>query len=87
MVSEQHGRVARAAARLGLRSVVVTSVTRDDLADGGAAQFAAVAAARLGARVALVENLGMFGGVATASLVNIWHSTFDTKDQRDASSS
>jgi len=34
-------RVARAAARLGLRHVVVTSVARDDLPDGGAAQFAA----------------------------------------------
>ena len=32
--------VAEAAARLGLRHVVVTSVTRDDLADGGAAHFA-----------------------------------------------
>ncbi len=36
------GRVAEAAARLGLRYVVVTSVTRDDLPDGGAAHFAAV---------------------------------------------
>ena len=34
-------RVAEAARRLGLRHVVVTSVTRDDLPDGGAAQFAA----------------------------------------------
>ncbi|MBZ0157221.1 MAG: lipoyl synthase [Alphaproteobacteria bacterium] len=33
-------RVAEAAAELGLRYVVVTSVTRDDLPDGGAAQFA-----------------------------------------------
>jgi len=33
-------RVAAAAAELGLRYVVVTSVTRDDLPDGGAAQFA-----------------------------------------------
>jgi len=39
--------------------------------------FAAVAAARLGARVALVELNGFFGGVATASLVNIWHSLKD----------
>lgn len=38
-------RVAEAARRLGLRHVVVTSVTRDDLEDGGAAQFAAVVAA------------------------------------------
>ena len=33
-------RVAGAAARLGLEYVVVTSVTRDDLADGGASHFA-----------------------------------------------
>ena len=32
--------VAEAAARMGLNYVVVTSVTRDDLADGGAAHFA-----------------------------------------------
>ena len=32
--------VAEAAARLGLRHVVITSVARDDLPDGGAAQFA-----------------------------------------------
>src|SRR4029077_11160698 len=32
-------RVAEAAQRLGLRHVVITSVTRDDLADGGADQF------------------------------------------------
>ncbi len=34
-------RVAEAAARLNLRHVVITSVTRDDLADGGANEFAA----------------------------------------------
>src|SRR5262245_63647817 len=33
-------RVAEAAARLGLRHVVITSVTRDDLPDGGAEHFA-----------------------------------------------
>jgi lipoyl synthase len=33
-------RVAAAAARMGLAYVVVTSVTRDDLGDGGAGQFA-----------------------------------------------
>lgn len=32
--------VARAAKELGLKHVVITSVTRDDLADGGADQFA-----------------------------------------------
>jgi lipoic acid synthetase len=38
-------RVAEAAAALGLRHVVVTMVTRDDLADGGAAAVAATVAA------------------------------------------
>jgi len=33
--------VARAVRQLGLQYVVITSVTRDDLADGGAAHFAA----------------------------------------------
>ncbi|MDP6106903.1 MAG: lipoyl synthase [Candidatus Brocadiia bacterium] len=37
---EEPGRVAEAAHRLGLRHVVVTSVTRDDLPDGGSEQFA-----------------------------------------------
>jgi lipoic acid synthetase len=39
---EEPGRVAAAAAAMGLAYVVVTSVTRDDLPDGGAAHFAAV---------------------------------------------
>ena len=38
-------RVAQAVATLGLRHVVITSVDRDDLADGGAAHFAHVIAA------------------------------------------
>ena len=36
------GRVAEAVARLGLRHVVITSVDRDDLDDGGAGHFARV---------------------------------------------
>jgi len=40
--------------------------------------FAAIRAARLGAKVALVENNGFFGGVATAGLVNVWHSLYNT---------
>ncbi|MDF7674595.1 lipoyl synthase [Acetobacteraceae bacterium ESL0709] len=36
------GRVAEAVARLGLRHVVITSVDRDDLPDGGAGHFARV---------------------------------------------
>ena len=42
---EEPERVGQAIARLGLRHVVVTSVDRDDLVDGGAAHFAATAAA------------------------------------------
>src|ERR1700723_2276631 len=38
-------RVAEAVATLGLRHVVITSVDRDDLADGGGAHFAAVISA------------------------------------------
>ncbi|MHB1006489.1 MAG: lipoyl synthase [Chloroflexota bacterium] len=38
---EEPARVAEAVRELGLRYVVVTSVTRDDLADGGAGIFAA----------------------------------------------
>jgi len=39
---EEPYRVAEAARRLGLKHVVITSVTRDDLPDGGASHFAAV---------------------------------------------
>ncbi len=45
--------------------------------------FAALAAARLGARVALVERLGYFGGSATASLVCVWHSRMDTAFEQE----
>jgi lipoyl synthase len=38
-------RIAQAVSRLGLQHVVVTSVDRDDLGDGGAAHFAATALA------------------------------------------
>ena len=34
-------RLAEAVERIGLRHIVITSVTRDDLPDGGAAIFAA----------------------------------------------
>lgn len=50
-------RVAEAAAVLGLRHVVVTSVTRDDIPDGGAAHFAATIAAIRTKCAATVEVL------------------------------
>ena len=43
--SEEPGRVAEAAARMGLEHVVVTMVARDDLPDGGAAAVACTVAA------------------------------------------
>jgi lipoic acid synthetase len=43
--ADEPRRVAEAVAALGLRHVVITSVDRDDLADGGAGHFAAVIAA------------------------------------------
>ena len=43
--------------------------------------FAAVRAARLGARVCVVEKQNCFGGMATAGLINIWHSLYDFDDQ------
>ncbi len=51
-------RVAQAAARMGLEHVVVTSVTRDDLPDSGAQQFAqTIAAVRDALPAATVEVL------------------------------
>jgi len=65
---DEPARVAEAAARLGLRHVVVTSVTRDDLPDGGAGHFAAtVHAVRRRLPGAVIEVLiPDFGGSATA---------------------
>jgi lipoic acid synthetase len=40
--AQEPDNVGRAVAKLGLKHVVITSVDRDDLADGGAAHFAAV---------------------------------------------
>ena len=40
--------------------------------------FAAVRAARLGARVAIIEQAGAFGGTATNGFVCIWHELTDT---------
>jgi lipoic acid synthetase len=40
--ADEPQRLAQAVAELGLRHVVITSVTRDDLPDGGAAHFARV---------------------------------------------
>lgn len=44
--------------------------------------FAAVRASRLGAKVAIIEKQNSFGGVATNSMVNIWHSLYNTEFNR-----
>jgi len=44
--------------------------------------LAALAVARLGAGVALVERQACFGGSATASLVCVWHSPMDSVFER-----
>jgi lipoic acid synthetase len=55
---DEPGRVAAAVAALGLGHVVVTSVDRDDLADGGAGHFAdTIAAIRSAAPSATIEVL------------------------------
>ena len=61
-------RVAEAAAQMGLSYVVVTSVTRDDLADGGGSQFAeTIRRIKAGIPEAKVEVLVPdFGGDASA---------------------
>ncbi|MBN8890930.1 MAG: lipoyl synthase [Rhodospirillales bacterium] len=56
--ADEPARVADAVARLGLRHVVITSVDRDDLDDGGAAHFAAVIGAlRAAAPATTIEVL------------------------------
>lgn len=61
-------RLAEAAVRMGLSHIVITSVTRDDLPDGGAAHFAAtIAAVRRRCPGATVEVLVPdFGGRLSA---------------------
>jgi len=62
---DEPARVADAAKRLGLRHAVITSVTRDDLADGGAAQFARTIAAVRGLDAPSVSNGGASRHVGT----------------------
>lgn len=44
--------------------------------------FAAIRAARLGVKVALIEKQNAFGGVATQGLVTIWHALSDIQGSR-----
>jgi len=63
--ADEPRRVAEAARRLGLRHLVVTCVTRDDLPDGGAEHFVQTLAALRAATEATIEVLPSdFGGRA-----------------------
>ena len=44
--------------------------------------FAAIRAAKLGAKVVIVEKQNRFGGVATTGLVCMWHSLFDITGEK-----
>jgi lipoyl synthase len=55
--ADEPRRVAEAASRLGLKHVVITAVTRDDLPDGGAGHFCRTVAAVRAATQATVEVL------------------------------
>jgi len=58
LAADEPQRVAEAARRLRLKHVVITSVTRDDLADGGAGHFAAtIEAVRKVTRQVTIEVL------------------------------
>jgi lipoyl synthase len=79
-------RIADAVAKLGLQHVVVTSVNRDDLPDGGAAHFAATARAIKStlpsARVEVLvpDFQGSFASVDTvvASPIDIYNHNIET---------
>jgi len=68
---DEPAHVAEAAQRLGLRYVVVTSVTRDDLPDGGSAHFAETVRAVTSQTGAQVEVLtpDFLGDIAAADTV------------------
>ena len=77
---DEPDRIAEAVSRLSLRYCVITSVTRDDLPDGGAAQFAAVIrSVRNGCPDTAIEILVPdFGGnqAAIRTVVEAWPDVF-----------
>lgn len=84
--ADEPRRVAEAAQRMGLQHVVVTTVTRDDVADGGAAHFVAVIEAlRAAVPEATVEVLTSdFGGrlesvdAVAAALPDVFNHNLET---------
>jgi len=84
--SDEPRRIAEAVAKLGLQHVVVTSVNRDDLPDGGAAHFAATARAiksnlpSTRVEVLVPDFQGSFESVETvvASPIDIYNHNVET---------
>jgi lipoic acid synthetase len=84
--ADEPRRVAEAAVRLGLKHVVVTTVTRDDLPDGGAAHFVAViealraAAPEIAVEVLTSDFAGHLPDVDTvaAALPNVFNHNVET---------
>ncbi|HQU47126.1 MAG TPA: lipoyl synthase [Pirellulales bacterium] len=83
--TDEPERLAEAAFRLGLKHVVITSVTRDDLADGGAEHFYRCVLAvrqRTGAAVEVLtpDFLGKLGAVerVVASLPEVFNHNTET---------
>jgi lipoic acid synthetase len=83
--SDEPARLAEAAFRLGLKHVVITSVTRDDLPDGGAEHFyqcVLAVRARTGAAVEVLtpDFLGKPGAVerVVASLPDVFNHNTET---------
>ncbi len=68
---EEAGRVAQAIQKMGLHYVVITSVTRDDLPDGGASQFARTIRAirAIGQKIKVEVLIPDFGGELSALTV------------------
>ena len=67
--ADEPRRVAEAVAALGLRHVVITSVDRDDLADGGAAHFAeTIRAIRAAAPGTTIEVLQVMDDLRSAEV-------------------
>ena len=66
----------------GLEGRELTKVDLCVLGGSCTGLFAAVRAARLGLKVALVEKQNSFGGVATQGLVTVWHTLMNMRDDR-----
>ena len=66
----------------GMKALELAKVDLCVLGGSCTGLFAAVRAARLGVRVALVEKQNSFGGVATQALVTVWHTLMNMRGDK-----